>query len=127
MNMDRRDDIGEAIAREISHTIAKKIAIGIALFFGFLFFVAFGGLLVFLLWNWLMPGIFSLRRLTFWEALGLLALCRILFGGFGKETTAHSKRRRDQVPNAWWKGAGPVASDAATAPAPQSSEAANNG
>ena len=72
--MDRRDDIGEAIAREISQTIAKKIAIGFALFFGFLFFIAFGGVVVLLLWNWLIPDIFGLRRLMFWEALGLLAL-----------------------------------------------------
>ena len=31
--------------------------------------------------------------LTFWQALGLLALCRILFGGFGAHGF-HSRRRR---------------------------------
>jgi hypothetical protein len=35
------------------------------------------------LWNWLMPYIFGLCTLTFWQALGLLALSRILIGGFG--------------------------------------------
>lgn len=33
-----------------------------------------------LLWNWLMPAIFGLTVITFWQALGLLALSKILFG-----------------------------------------------
>jgi len=27
------------------------------------------------LWNWLAPELFGLRQITFWQALGLLALC----------------------------------------------------
>ncbi|HXW15524.1 MAG TPA: hypothetical protein VEN79_13530 [Terriglobia bacterium] len=34
------------------------------------------------LWNWLMPVIFSLHAINFWQALGLLVLSKILFGGF---------------------------------------------
>lgn len=34
------------------------------------------------LWNILMPGIFAVRAISFWQALGLLVLCKILFGGF---------------------------------------------
>ncbi len=34
------------------------------------------------LWNWLMPGIFGLPSLTFWQAVGLLGLSWILFGGW---------------------------------------------
>ena len=34
------------------------------------------------LWNWLMPAIFGLHAITWVEALGLLLLCKILFGGF---------------------------------------------
>ncbi len=33
------------------------------------------------LWNWLMPGIFGLPLIRFWQAVGLMALCWILFGG----------------------------------------------
>lgn len=33
------------------------------------------------LWNWLMPAVFGLGRITFWQALGLFVLGRILFGG----------------------------------------------
>jgi hypothetical protein len=34
------------------------------------------------LWNWLMPAIFGLRTITYWQGLGLLALSKILLGGF---------------------------------------------
>jgi hypothetical protein len=99
--------MGEAIAHEIGQTIAKKIAIGIALLIGFLFFVAFGGAVVLLLWNWLVPDLLNLRRVTYWEALGLLALSRILFGGFSMKSDApRQRRRRDH--QEWWKPSKPV-------------------
>jgi hypothetical protein len=47
-----------------------------------LFFVAVGGLVVMNLWNWLIPAIFGLKVISFTEALGLLVLSKILFGGF---------------------------------------------
>jgi hypothetical protein len=50
---------------------------------GFVLFILIGGEVVKLLWNWLGPPLFGLPVLTFWQALALLALCRILFGGFG--------------------------------------------
>jgi len=34
------------------------------------------------LWNWLMPSLFGLHSITFVQALGLLILGKILFGGF---------------------------------------------
>src|SRR5690242_13456985 len=46
-------------------------------------FVIVGGEIVRLLWNWLLPPLFGWRRIMFWQGLGLLALCRILFGGRG--------------------------------------------
>lgn len=42
--------------------------------------VLLGGLAVQLLWNWLTPALFGWKTLDFLQALGLLALCRILFG-----------------------------------------------
>jgi hypothetical protein len=35
------------------------------------------------LWNSLMPAIFSLPALSFWQVLGLLVLSRLFFGSFG--------------------------------------------
>lgn len=34
-----------------------------------------------LLWNWLMPVLFSLPAITFWQAAGLMVLINILFRG----------------------------------------------
>ena len=34
------------------------------------------------LWNWLTPALFGWRAISIWQALGLLALSRFLFGGF---------------------------------------------
>ncbi|MDR0928017.1 MAG: hypothetical protein LBO69_09695 [Ignavibacteria bacterium] len=33
------------------------------------------------LWNWLLPHIFGLPEINFWEALGILALSKLLFSG----------------------------------------------
>src|SRR5512140_1774855 len=61
---------------------------------GMLLFAFIGGEVVKLLWNWLLPPLFGWRELTFWQALGLLALCRILFGGFGMRGGPRSNIRR---------------------------------
>ena len=52
-----------------------------------------GGTIVKLLWNWLLPVLFGWPPVTFWQAVGLLALCRVLFGGLwrhggGPDTTS---------------------------------------
>ncbi len=56
-------------------------------------FVFVGGEVVRLLWNWLLPSLFGWRLITFWQAVGLLALCRILFGGLGLHGRGHSNFR----------------------------------
>ncbi|HEY9286003.1 MAG TPA: hypothetical protein VIP46_21310 [Pyrinomonadaceae bacterium] len=47
---------------------------------GALLFIAIGGALVMLLWNWLLPPLIGWGEVNFWQALGMLALCRLLFG-----------------------------------------------
>ncbi len=44
--------------------------------------IAVGGEVVTQLWNWLMPDLFGLHTIRFWQALGLLILSRVFFGGF---------------------------------------------
>ena len=57
-------------------------------------FVAIGGEIVMHLWNWLLPPLFGFPQVTFWQGLGLLALCRILFGGLGLHSSGGSRARR---------------------------------
>ena len=64
------------------------------------FFVFIGGTITQLLWNWLLPPLFGWKELSFWQALGMLALCRILFGGissrggYGKRTSKWSPEEK---------------------------------
>jgi hypothetical protein len=51
-------------------SLAFLIAVGLALLIG-------GPL--WLLWNWLIPTIFGLPHITFWQAVGLNLLSSILF------------------------------------------------
>ena len=34
------------------------------------------------LWNWLTPVLFGWKLINFWQAVGIVVLSRILFGGF---------------------------------------------
>jgi hypothetical protein len=72
----------------------KMIFIVPAAILGILLFIFLGGELVLHLWNWLLPSLFGWREVTFWQALGILTLCRILFGGFGSHGSGRSKFRR---------------------------------
>lgn len=53
---------------------------------GFGLFALIFGWVIMVLWNALMPALFGLKVLSFWEAVGLAILARLLFG------TAHSSR-----------------------------------
>jgi|GEM_PF-746199 len=75
-------------------TLPQKIMLGIG--FGILGIgLAFlFGWIVMLLWNWLMPDIFGLKRVTYWQAWGLFILCSILFKGFGSNNSGGSRSDR---------------------------------
>jgi hypothetical protein len=67
------------------------------------------GYIVMLLWNAIIPGLFaSAGVLTYCHALGLLVLCKILFGGFrGKRCGCHGGWRGRRQMHAWkekWAG-----------------------
>ena len=61
---------------------------------GIALFIFIGGQVVMQLWNWLTPTLFGWRQVTFWQALGILALCRILVGGHGLRGPGRSRFRR---------------------------------
>ena len=55
------------------------------------------------LWNWLMPSLFHLPTLTYWQTIGLLVLSRFLVGGFrGPGGHGWSGRRmRERMMERW--------------------------
>jgi len=57
-------------------------------------FVWLFGELVMHLWNWLLPPLFGWHLISFWQALGLLLLSRILFGSWGSGGGNRGRRGR---------------------------------
>ncbi|MFY9645880.1 MAG: hypothetical protein WAK29_11920 [Terriglobales bacterium] len=49
------------------------------------------------LWNWLMPALFGLHLITFGQAMGVLVLSRILFGGFRGRHGGRMRWRRGMM------------------------------
>lgn len=64
------------------------------------FFALILGVIVQLLWNWLMPSIFGLREISFLQAVGLLFLSKLLFGGLRNH---HVRHPHDQSHRDHWK------------------------
>jgi len=51
--------------------------------------IAIFGFGIMSLWNWLVPALFGGKLITFWQALGMLVLSRILVGGFSRPRVVH--------------------------------------
>lgn len=61
--------------------------IGFALLFGFALMH---------LWNWLMPELFGLGLINYWQAVGVFVLAKMLFGGFGSCSSGSKKGKRNK-------------------------------
>ena len=61
-------------------------------------FVLLLGWVVMLLWNAILPEILGVKMLNYWQAVGLLVLCRILFGSFGGGRRWRNGGRFDDSP-----------------------------
>ena len=90
--------------------------------------VGLAGAGVMVLWNLLLPGLFGWPVVGFWQALGLLVLSRVLFGGWrgGRGGRAHWRSRMaerwarmsEQERAEWRSGRGCGRGDPASAAAP---------
>jgi len=80
----------------------KLIFIAPLALLGILALMAIGGYGVMLLWNWLVPALFSGPTVTFWQALGVLVLCRVLFGRWGgSRRGCGGSRMRQRMEERW--------------------------
>ena len=78
--------------------IIPAAIVGIALF------IFIGSELVKQLWNWLLPPLFGWPMISFWQALGILVLCRILFGHHGwrgGRNRSMRERMRERMNDRW--------------------------
>ena len=73
--------------------VVKIAAIGITA-------IAAAGFVVMGLWNWLAPTVLGARTVDFWQALGILVLSKLLFGGF-RGRGCHGVRWQRRMSDRW--------------------------
>lgn len=54
------------------------------------------GWVVMLLWNWLMPAIFGLGTITYWQGFGIFFLAKLLFGFGGDHSSESSSKKKEK-------------------------------
>ena len=74
------------------YTLYAVLGIAGAFLMGLLF-----GNLIMWLWNWLMPTIFGLSEITYWQAIGIFVLAKLIFG-FGTSDHSESKSKKIKTP-----------------------------
>lgn len=57
----------------------RAVIFGVAFLLIYAFLSVAGAIPTYLLWNWLMPDLFKITEITFWQAWGINFLCAILF------------------------------------------------
>jgi len=93
MRGEMREEMREAVRREMGwHYVPRAVKfLTIALMCVLVLLLV--GWAAMALWNWLLPGLFGFKTITYWQAVGLMVLSRLLFGGFrGSPRTRDWKR-----------------------------------
>jgi hypothetical protein len=74
------------------NTQHKKVKFLIALLFiAGLFLLPY---IVMLLWNGILPEVIGVKTITYWQAVGIFILCKLLFGGFKGGGNHHHKKHQ---------------------------------
>ena len=73
------------------HTVARIVGMTILGLIGAVIIAFLFGYFVMLLWNWLLPPLLHAGTINYWQAIGIVILSKILFGGSG---AGHSYRGR---------------------------------
>lgn len=118
---------GEKKTSDKVAAVAGMIVLAIVVIFAVAFIA---GLVVSWLWNRLMPGIFSLPAITYWQAMGLFILAQLFFGSgsrivSGNKASTKLSGRSNQIDNQvavervdedgyedWWRREGKQAFEA---------------
>ena len=88
----------ERMENYVQYKVKKIVKIVFIAIFGAIAIAALAllfGYVVMLLWNWLIPSIFGLGVITFWQAVGIVILAKLLFGGFGGGGGKSGRRKKN--------------------------------
>lgn len=83
--------------------VEKYVTKGFKIFFMVLIFIGLvflAGYVLMHLWNWLMPDLFGLTTIGYWQALGLMLLAKFIFG-FGNHSSKGSGSKRNKKHRKW--------------------------
>lgn len=83
------------------HRVPKLFRVIVYAILGLIAAVLMGiifGLAIMYLWNWLMPSLFNLKEITYWQGIGIFVLARIIFGfgGGGSSQEAGKKSKKTE-------------------------------
>ncbi|MFN8242689.1 MAG: hypothetical protein U0X40_01435 [Ferruginibacter sp.] len=53
------------------------------------------------LWNGILPAVLGVKMISFWQAMGILVLSKILFGGFGGKHHRGPRPWKDRMMRRW--------------------------
>ena len=81
--------------------VVRGVAKGVAIAIAVILFMAVFSWAVMLLWNYVVPPVFHGPQIGYWQALALLVLCRILFGGLRGWRGSHGHWRRHMWRERW--------------------------
>jgi len=91
------DHMEQLVKSRVKRNVTKAFKVFFAVIAAIVFVLLFGYVIMWL-WNWLMPEIFGLVEVSYWQAVGLLALAKILFGSFGGN---HSHKHKSKSREKW--------------------------
>ena len=86
--MDHMKTHWDKVPNWAKYTLYAVLGIAGAFLLGLLF-----GNVIMWLWNWLMPKLFGLATIGFWEGLGLFLLAKILFGFGGSSSSGEGDKK----------------------------------
>lgn len=75
--------------RKRTHKVFKICGMALLGVCGAVLFAFIFGYALMYLWNWLMPDIFGLKEISYWQGFGIVILAKILFGSFGHHHGGH--------------------------------------
>ncbi len=91
--MENRKTMETHVERKVEHYVKKGFKIFFFILLGLV--IAFlVGYIVMRLWNWLMPELFGLPEVGYWQAVGILILAKIIFGFGGGDGPPRKKKTK---------------------------------
>jgi len=100
--MEHKKEFEKTVEKKVESTLKKVVkVIAMIVLGGILFLLA--NYLLMRLWNWLMPDLFGVGTVTYWQALGIFVIAKLLFGfgggGGGKSKSGSSHKKKVKSSN----------------------------